>query len=575
MTVSLVMVLALVLTACSGKKDSGNNSSSSSSSATSTSSSSSSSSGSSDSGGDSGGQPKDKVTFTMFVATQGKKDVNTNETVIGKILEEQTGVNWKIEYLVGDMQSKVGTMIISKDYPDVLVPDDTIEQVVEAGGFIDLTPYIDNDKYPNIKRIFGPYKDKMVWEDGKIHILPFNIVTNEYMPSGNINQGAFWIQRRVLEWAGYPKIKTVDQYFQVIEDFINAHPNEDLIGFVTLTDGWRFFATTNVPNHLAGYPNDGEVMVDMNTHEAKIYAGTEWEYRWFKKLNDLNAKGMFDKASFTDNYDQYIAKLTSHKVLGFFDYGWQVENAFAALNDAYKLDPSQDAYRYFPLPVVFDEGIKDQYLDPPGYVANRGWGITINAKDPDRIMEFVDHLLKEETQKLVKWGIEGETYLVDENGRMYQTQEMVDKMTQQFREEYGLAYFGWDWPHWGNDSTFSDGNAVAPDHQPEVFVLTLSEHDRKILNAYGVNAYTELFAKPDDRPWYPAWGIPRDDERSLFETQKGELQREYLPKLVFAKPEDYDKVWEEYTQKLNRLDVKGYEDWYTQKIREAVANAQN
>jgi len=107
-----------------------------------------------------------------------------------------------------------------------------------------------------------------------------------------------------------------------------------------------------------------------------------------------------------------------------------------------------------------------------------------------------------------------------------------------------------------------------------VFALSLSEEDKKILGAYGVNAYAELFAKPDNRPWYPAWGIARDEERQLFETQKGDLQREYLPKLVLSKPADYDSVWEEYTQKLQKLDVKGYEQWYTEKIKEAVAAAQ-
>ena len=554
-----VMVFALVLTACSGKKESSQPSASPSASG--------------------GGQPsasssQDKVTFRMFVAVQGEKDLNTNETVIGKILEEQTGVNFKIEHLVGDLQTKIGTMIASGDYPDVLVPDDGIENVIKAGGFIDLTPYIDNDKYPNIKKVFGPYKNRMMWEDGKIYIFPFSVQVGDFQPDPNINQGAFWIQRRVLEWANYPRIKTVDQYFQLIEDFIKAHPDEDLIGFVTLTHDWRFFATTNVPNHLAGYPNDGEVMVDLNTHEAKIYAGTEWDKRWWKKLNELNAKGLFDKASFTDNYDQYIAKLTSHKVLGFFDYGWQVANANNLLTDAARADPSLDGYRYFPLPVVFDENIKDQYLDPPGFVANRGFGITVSAKDPDRIIAFIDNLLKEENQILVKWGIEGETYLRDSNGRMYRTKEMIDKMDQKFNEEYGFTVFDWDWPHIGSNSSLSDGNAASPGMQPEVFQVTLTEADKKILSAYGVQTYSQLFSDPDPRPWFPAWGIPRDEPRQLFEAQKAEIQRQYLPKLVLSKPEEFENVWNQYVAELNRLDIAGYEQWYTEKIREIVAKAQ-
>lgn len=570
--VCLFMVLAFVLTACSSGKNEGA-STTDKTTAEETTTEETTTGESSEESEEAEEQPKEKVTFTMFVAVQGEKDVNTNETKIGKILEEQTGVNFQIEHLVGDLQTKIGTMIASGEYPDVLVPDDGIESVVEAGGFIDLTPYIENDKYPNIQKVYGPYKELMKWDDGKIHIFPFSTQVGEYNPDPNINQGAFWIQRRVLEWADYPKIKTVDQYFQLIEDFINAHPDEDLIGFTMLTDDWRFFATTNIPNHLAGYPNDGEVMVDMETYEARIYAGSEWDKRWWKTLNELNAKGLFDKASFTDNYDQYIAKLTSHKVLGMFDYGWQIGNAQNALTDAAKADPSQDGYRYFPLPVVFDEDIKDQYLDPFGFVKNRGFGITVKCKDPERVIEFIDHLLKEETQILVKWGIEGETYLRDENGRMYRTQEMIDKMDQKFLEEYGFTVFDWDWPHYGTNSTLSDGNAASPGLQPEVFELSLTEADKKILSAYGVKTYAELFSPPDDRPWYPAWGAPRGQEQQLFEQQKSDIQRQYIPKMVLAKPEEFEKVWEEYVAELNKLDIEGYEQWFTETIKEIVEKA--
>ena len=84
---------------------------------------------------------------------------------------------------------------------------------------------------------------------------------------------------------------------------------------------------------------------------------------------------------------------------------------------------------------------------------------------------------------------------------------------------------------------------MQPDRQPEVFLVTLSEQDKKFLYAYGVKTYSELFSKPDERPWYPAWGIPKRRAHLVFETQKAEMQREWLPKLVFAKPEEYDKVW--------------------------------
>lgn len=569
LVLAVIMIFSVIATACSGNNNNNN-------SANSGNSGSGGNSGAVSSGdSDSGEKPLDKVTFTIFNGVAGEKDVNTNETRIGKILEDQTGVNFYIEHLVGDLNTKIGTMVAGGEYPDVIIPDAGINQIMDAGALIDLTKYVTSNDYPNLKRVYEPYLNLVKWDDGTIPILPFSTTVGELIPDPNIGQGAFWIQRRVLEWDNYPQIKTVDQYFDLVERFVAAHPGEDLTGFVTLTDDWRFFATTNVPNHLAGYPNDGEVMIDMVTREAKLYAGSDWDYRWWKKLNEVNAKGLFDKASFVDNYDQYIAKLMSHKVVGFFDYGWQVGTATAALQDAAKADPSLDQYRYFPLPVTFDESIKDQYIDPPGFVNNRGMGITTSAKDPDRIMRFLDTLLKEENQILAKWGVEGETYLVDENGRFYKTQEMVDQETLAFREDFGLSVFDWDWPHYG-DGTLSNGNSATPGRQPEVFALSLTDKDKEILGKYGVETYAEMFALPDDRPWYPAWGYPKEQGSApqVFETRKTEILRKFIPELVLSTPDKFESVWTNYTNELNKLDIAGYEQWFTERVAETIAKVE-
>ncbi|MCI3925119.1 ABC transporter substrate-binding protein [Paenibacillus sp. TRM 82003] len=515
-------------------------------------------------------KPLDKVTFTYFNAATGAKDVNTNETTIGKILEDQTGVNFKIEHLVGDLDTKIGTMIASNDYPDVLIPDAGINKILDAGAFIPLTELIE-EHGPNIKKVYGPYFELMKAEDGEIYFLPFSNVVNEYQPDPNINQGAFWVQRRVLEEAGYPKITKLEDYVKLVEDFVAKHPEEGLTGMVSLSHDWRFFVTANPPMHLEGYPNDGNVTVDMNTFEAKTYATADSTKRWLQTLNDLNAKGLFDKASFVDNYDQYLAKLTSGKVVGFFDYGWQIANAQNALRDAAREDPSKDGLRYFPLAVTFD-GQKDQYFDPPGFVNNRGMGITVSAEDPVRIIQYLDNLLKEENQKLRSWGIEGETYEVDENGRMYRTEEMIAKIDESFNETFGFKYYSWNWPQWGTNSTFSDGNAVSVGLQPEVFQMSLTAEDKKILDAYGVKTYAEIFAKPDERPWFPAWGIPKEQgsDPQVWETKKDEITKKYFPRLVLASPAEFDGVWNEYAGEMGKLDTAGYEAWTTEKIKEII-----
>ncbi len=508
------------------------------------------------------------VTFTYFNAGAQNKDVNSNETEIGKILEKQTGVNWKMEYLVGDINTKIGTMIASGDYPDVLVPDTAIDKVLDAGGFIPLNKLIDQYA-PNIKKIYGPYYNQMKQKDGNIYFLPFSPLVGKYIPSPTIDQGAFWVQRRVLKDANYPKIKTLDEYFNLIKQYADKHKSDNLIGFTSLTFDWRIFALTNAPNHLDGYPNDGGVIVDMKTHQANDYGNDEITKRWLQKLNEMNAEGLYDKSSFVNNYDQYLARLTSGKVLGYFDYGWQVNQAMQTLNKA-----GNDDLEYFPLPIVFDNNIKDQYLDPPSFVNNRGVGITTSAKDPVRIIKFFDNMLKEENQVLTQWGIKGETYEVNDKGRFYRTQQEIDKLKDNaYRNQVGLSYFGYYWPMYGGGSTLSDGNSFNAGRQPEVAQASFTDGDKLILGKYGVQTYSQMFAAPDDRPWYPAWSISLEQgsPAQIFSQKKQDLERKYFPKMVLAKPAEFDSVWNEYLTAFNKLDVKAYEDTMTKLIKEKIA----
>jgi putative aldouronate transport system substrate-binding protein len=515
-----------------------------------------------------------KVTYTIFNGVAGSKDGNTNETTIGKALEDQTGVNFKLEFLVGDLNTKIGTMIASNDYPDVLIPDAAIEEVMNAGAFIPLDDLI--DQYgPNIKRVYGSVLDQMRAKDGKLYYLPISAQVGDYVPDPEPG-AAFWVQRRVLEEAGYPKIKTLDQYIKLITDYAEKHKDENLTGMVSLTNDWRFFATSNPPMHLLGYPNDGNVMVDLNTLEAKTYAGTDATKRWLKTLSDLNAQGLFDKASFVDNYDQYIAKLTSHKVLGFFDYKWQAGNALNALKDAARKDPSQDGYNYFPLPVTFDENTPDAYIDPQGgVVTNRGIGITVSAKDPVRIIKYFDNMLTEENQTLIGWGIKGETYEVDDKGRFYRTAEQIAKIDVAFSEKFGFKYYSWNWPSYDGHSTLASGNAKGVGYQPEVFQMSLTDKDKEILNKYGVQTYTQMFADPVYRAWFPAWGFAKEQNSPeiIWETKKDELTKKFFPKLVLSSPDKFDSVWDDYMKEFGKLDTAGYEKWTTEQVKKKVEAA--
>lgn len=516
------------------------------------------------------GDELSKVTFTYFNAAAPKKDVESKNTKIGGILEEQTGVNFKMEHIVGDINTKIGVMTASGEYPDVLVPDIAIDKILDAGAFIPLNDLIE-EHAPNIKKLYGPYLELMKDENGDIYHLPFG-AEQGFIPDPNIGQGAFWIQRGVLKEFDYPEINTLDEYFQLIEDYQAKHPQIDgmnTIGFTLLTDDWRFFVATNPPMHLAGYPNDGEVIVDMDTNEAKVYGNSEYAKRWLKKLNEANEKGLFDKESFVSNYDEYLAKLSSGRVLGFFDYGWQIGQVERALKDA-----GNEDRRYMPLPIVFDEDVVDQYIEPPSFITNRGVGITVSAKDPVRIIKYFDNMLSEENQKLIHWGIEGETYEINEEGRFYRTPEQIDTVAEEkFRQEFGFEYFDWYWPSGGG--LFEDGNSWDPGRQPEVARESYNEGDKLILEKYGADVFADLFAEPLERPWFPAWSaeFEQGSPQQIYQQRKEDLQRKYFPQFVLEPSADFESIWDEYITEYNKLDVDSYEKAMTDYVKKRVEEA--
>lgn len=508
--------------------------------------------------------------YTYFVGANGT-EINTLDTELGQKFHEETGVSFQVEYLVGDLMERLGTMVAGGTYPDMVTPDHGIEMLLDAGAFIPLNELLE-EHGPNLLNVYGENIERITMTDGNIYYLPFGIEVGEHVPDPNINQGAFWIQRDVLIQNDFPELHGIEEYFDLITAYADENPKidgMDTIPFTGLTYDTNWFAFSNIPNHLAGYPNDGPVQVDMETYETDVYGDTDAAYKWLKKLNELNADGYVDREMFVSNMEDFLAKVASGRVLGFFAYGWQFGEARNALRDAG--NPERE---FVPLPIVLDETVPyDQYLDPPAFVQNRGVGISVNAENPERIIQFLDNLVREENQKLVKWGEEGRHHEVMEDGTLYRTEEQVELMKDQDeRLNFGMTTFEWDWPV--VSGTMSDGNPYNPNGQPEVAQLEYTEHDMQVLDAYGVGTYSELFAQPDDRPWFPAWSanIQQGSPPSLYEEGAEEITQSYYPRLVLADPADFDALWDEFATAYRSAPyLDEFLDFFTTTIQERMS----
>lgn len=499
----------------------------------------------------------DPVEISFFVSDPGQAPTPDNK--IYKKIKEELGVTCKFEYLVGDKNQKIGVMIAGGEYPDVItLGSDTVSKFTGAGALVALEDIIDKDA-PNLKKHFEPYKNKVKdVADGHFYVMPdYGVFYNDY--SINVNEGpAFFMQKAVLKDAGFPKVKTLDQYFDLIEKYKAKNPKIDgqpTIGFEVLSEGWRDFCLKNPPQHLIGHPNDGGVVVDDKTNTAEFFWDKDYAKRYYKKLNEINSKGLLDPESFTMNYDQYIAKLSSGRVLGMFDQHWNFSNAELTLKTQKKFERT-----YAPLPVVFDEGTKDYYMDRTVLNVNTGYAITKSAKDPARIVKFFDALLTEKWQKILGWGIEGEDYKVDDKGMFYMTPEQRVNYNDQTWRLGNMAHTLWYYAP-KMEGAFSDGNATGPGGQPKEYYDALDQYDKDFLKAYGYDQQSDFFSPaPENRISYPAWQIDLVDgsPAAMANTKAGDIATKYLPKAILASPDKFDSVWTEYVNQLHKEDITAF-----------------
>lgn len=252
-----------------------------------------------------------------------------------------------------------------------------------------------------------------------------------------------------------------------------------------------------------------------------------------------------------------MAKLSSGTVLGMFDQHWNFQAAEDSLTTQGK-----DNRTYVGLPLVYDASIKDYYRDLGPLNLNNGFGITVNAKNPERIIKFLDALMTEDWQKTFSWGFVEEDYIVNENGRFMKTQEQRDKFSDATWKLANKADTLFKFlPK--TEGSFSDGNSTDGAAQPEEYQAGLKDFDKEVLAAYGFNSYVDFFSEPPaNQIYYPAWSIDLVDgsDAKIANTKLNELSSKFLPKAILAKPADFEQVWNDYTAEIGNTNVKAYED---------------
>jgi putative aldouronate transport system substrate-binding protein len=515
---------------------------------------------------------KEKV-FTAFHAVPGTEIPDDNR-ILRKIADK-IGASAKVTWLTAQTaDERIGVMIAGGDYPDLITGSTGTPSLIEAGVLVPIDEHWDN--YPNIKN----YLSEGDWNrvrsaDGHIYLIPqFGIIKGKELATEHWDMG-FWIQKKVLIWADYPEIKTLDQYFDLIADYMEANPQtadgQDTVGFTMSSEDWRYFGIESPPLFLTGYPNDGACIIDPDTVTAIDYNTIPEAYTYYKKMNEVFNQGLVHPETYTMAYDQYISLLSSGRVLGTLDQFWNFNDAVMALEALGKFEDG-----YVPLPITIDGERLDRWHSPAALDVSNGLSITTSCKDLEGALQFLNDMLDDEITKLIYWGEEGVDYMVDGDGAFYRTDDQranirnTDWVDQNMVNQ-AYAYF----PHY--EGLFDDGiNSIDPNEQPAEYYASLEPVEKELMDGYGYKTFLD-FLSPSvpNEPWYPMWSYTNnwttDTDFGAARAKMTDLKHEFLPKAMMAPADQFDTIWDEYIETYRtEVDIDAYLDELTAEARRRV-----
>lgn len=505
-----------------------------------------------------------------FYNADGEEDPWTDPVALA--LTEKTGVKLKTEYPVSSDDQKVALMIAEQNYPDMIYAKGDAGSLIDAGALIDMTALIE-EYGPNIKKLYGEEFDKLKYseEDPSIYQLSsYAVGGTNYKHSGNAQ-----IQWDVLKENNYEVPKTLDQFEKTLKDYIAAHPTTDdgmdTIGITLSTADWHWMITLGNPaGYIAeGAPDNGQWLVDEN-YNAMYKFRSDKVREYFKWLNRMYNEGILDHEFATQTHEDYIAKISTGRVLSLFDTDWDYADGERILTADGKLNKT-----YCGIPLTSDADTKAPSLMYQGLTTGQGVGITTACKDPVAAIKYLDFLCSDEGQVLVNWGIEGTNYFLDEDGHRYRTEEEANAANsdKEYRKNTGVGFHNYPFPCYGNGVEDATGSTYTTASKDAV-ISEYNEEQKAACAAWGVDLLTDIYpqASEFETPKYSAiWAYTKPVEFDEIGNKLDEIAWSALISCVIGSEADFDASYDKMISDLESTGMSEAEEMLTEIVKERVA----
>ncbi len=331
-----------------------------------------------------------------------------------------------------------------KDWPDFVAPgaDDKAKLILnnlgEAGKLEDLTPWL--EKYPTVKAVMEqllPFSINP--HDGKIYFIPQNFSSIKAYP---IDAPTVWIRKDWLDQLKLPYPKTVDEFYETLKKFkaeIKDVDGNPVIPYMAFGPNFEqmnhlFFEEGQIDRVSEWYTDkDGKAArAQIANPESLINALTFY--------NKLYNEGLIDQESISLQQGAIDEKGHQGRIGAVHGAYWQMANPYTDVMK--EKDPNA---MFVGIPLYDPRVNKEAALPQFKLEAWSLWAVKAGLSDEqiNTFFKAIEYVLSEEGTVLVKFGLEGEHWQRNAEGKIEDTKAFTDLTGGDWnkRAHYGIDIY--------------------------------------------------------------------------------------------------------------------------------------
>ncbi|MBP1996080.1 extracellular solute-binding protein [Paenibacillus eucommiae] len=524
--------------------------------------------------------PKDRPLYTIKVLTNMAINPNikkSDENEMGKFIKEKFNIVFEYLPYTGDFVEKANLLLATGDYPEMLTlaGTDLIKTYVDAGAAIDLEKYF--AVAPNFEKAFAtqlPYW-RSYSDDNKVHHWEVGVGGET---AGTIIMDLptdVAVRSDALEKQGWPNIVRQDDFIaflkQAMKDFPEINGQKTVGMTLPLAEPWGLQGIAGI-----GYEK-GEKYTSASGNNAVIWSILDKKFTdYFLNenvreslafFNTLYREGLLDPESFTDKYPQTTDKMKAGKALSTWYAVWSGSEA----NQGF-VASGKPEMKYVTSPFQLEsqaDNNEKRVMAMNSTNSNEAVVITNKAKDPERIMEFINWTLSEEGQVWRQAGIEGKTYTVQDGNKVLLDEYKKNLRNFDWLKQIGLAYeFRFIPSINGKTSNGQHYSLLTPEIMNEVAEPRMNEAIEKM----GLTEwYDKLLLVPTD--FVNSISLDTKSEEGRLEPKLIDFRNKMSAKLILAKTKEefngiYDAAVADYKKMKPEIVIDAYNKQYQEKMKE-------